>query len=228
MQHPAPAYNAQDYEQRYRQGYGLLYAESHIIRVYKQIIEWEFGITSGAAFDFGCGAGANLKYFAEQGFVPYGCDTSATAVERCRAALPQYADHFHVTPVHPDLIQLVGAGAIDVFLSNQVLYFLGDTHIQEIVRQAHQMVRPGGMFVATMMAPTCWYARYSTGRDGDFRKVDLDTPRQQLSTLINFKDRAELEPLFKPFRKVHIGSYGSWIREEEGSTDHWIFVGRRD
>ena len=59
-------HNAEDYEQRYRSGYGLQYPESHVIRVHKQILEWELGVRTGTAFDFGCGAGANLKYFRDR------------------------------------------------------------------------------------------------------------------------------------------------------------------
>lgn len=224
----ATAFNAQDYEKRYQQGYGHVCPESHIARVYKQIIEWELGIRHGGVFDFGCGTGANLKYFADVSFVPFGCDTSPTAIDTCKRLMPRFADNFHVSPVNPDLSRLADQGSIDVFLSNQVLYFLDDSGIREVVRQAHAMVRPGGVFVATMMANSCWYARYVTAREGDFERVKLDTPRQKSTTLVNFKDRDQLEGLFAPFRKLHIGSYGSWIREEEGSTDHWIFVGVRD
>jgi SAM-dependent methyltransferase len=221
------AHNAEDYEKRYREGYGLQYPESHIIRVNKQVLEWELGMRGGKTFDFGCGAGAHLKYFAEQGYEPFGCDTSATAIEAARRALPNWSGNFKVTPVNPDLPALFGAGNFQLFLSNQVLYFLDDAGITSIVAQALRMVAPGGVFVATMMAPTCWYARYIQGERDGFKVVRLDTPRQKGELLINFKTRDELVRLFAPFAPLHIGSYGSHIREEEGSTDHWIFVGRK-
>lgn len=219
------AFNASDYEGRYRAGYGHLYPESHIIRIHRQILEWELGLQGGAVFDFGCGSGANLRYFLEQGFEPYGCDTSPTAIERCRAAMPTKADHFHVSTVIPELLARHAPGSIDVFMSNQVLYFLPDREIAEVVRQAHALVRPGGVFIATMMARSCFYSRFAQGTEGDFTRVALETPRQKLVTLINFKDRDQLPGLFAPFARLHLGSYGSWIREEEGSTDHWIYVG---
>jgi SAM-dependent methyltransferase len=224
----AESYNAQDYESRYKQGYGLQYPESHVIRVHKHVLEWELGIRGGSVFDFGCGAGANLRYFAEQSFVPHGCDTSATAVAACKRAMPRFADNFHVSSVHPDLMRLAGKGKLDVFFSNQVLYFLTDDAIRDVVRQAHALVRPGGVFVATMMSWSCFYSHHIVGKEGDFRRVELNTPRQKMSTLINFKEGRELPALFAPFRKLHLGSYGSWVREEEGSTDHWMFVGVRD
>lgn len=225
---PATAdHNAADYEKRYQQGYGLLYPESHIIRVNKHILEWELGMRGGRVFDFGCGAGAHLKYFSEQGYEPFGCDTSATAIEACGRAMPQWKANFRVTPVNPDLPSLFGATGLDIFMSNQVLYFLDDPGISSVVQQAHRMVKGGGVFVATMMAPTCWYARYIEGERDGFKVVRLDTPRQKGELLINFKTREQLRDLFRPFVPLHIGSYGSLVREEEGSTDHWIFVGRK-
>lgn len=227
MSTSAEEYNAQDYEERYRRGYGLRYPESHIIRIHRHILEWELGLTSGRVFDFGCGAGANLGYFQDQGFEPFGCDTSGSAIDACRRAMPDHAANFHVSDVAPVLSSYVEPGTVDVFLSNQVLYFLADVQIRDVVAQAHELVRPGGILVATMMAPSCFYRDHASGTEGDFQRVALDTPRQQVETLINFKTREELPALFAPFERLHIGSYGSWIREEEGSTDHWIFVGRR-
>jgi len=218
-------YNAKDYERRYQEGYGLVYPESHIIRVNKQILEWELGIKSGRIFDFGCGAGAHLRYFAENGFVPYGCDTSPSAIALCKKIMPEHAGHFHVSAVNPDLPALAQGLEFDVFMTNQVLYFLDDQAIREVVQQAHALTRKGGVFIATMMAPTCWYSRYITGKKGGFSIVDLDTPRQKGELLINFKQQSELRELFAPYAPLHVGSYGSQIRQEEGSTDHWIFVG---
>jgi len=221
-------FNAEDYEKRYQTGYGLTYPESHIIRVNKQILEWELNLTSGKVFDFGCGAGSHLKYFAEQGFTPYGCDTSATAIERARQLLPAFAEQLLVTPVHPNLPATFPGLTFDIFLSNQVFYFLDDAGIKEVVQQAHALVRPGGVFIATMMAYSCWYARYIVGESGDFKRINLDTPRQKGELLINFKERLALPDLFAPFKPLHLGSYGSHIRQEEGSTDHWLFVGLRE
>jgi 2-polyprenyl-3-methyl-5-hydroxy-6-metoxy-1,4-benzoquinol methylase len=222
-------FSAKQYETKYKQGYGLVYPESHIIRVHRHILEWELGMRDGTIFDFGCGSGAHLKYFADHGFVPYGCDVSKTAIEQCAKMMPEHVANFFVTPaVKPDLAALVGPTRFNVFLSNQVLYYLDDEGIRDIVRQAHAMLQTRGVFVVSMMAYSCWYARFITGTVGDLKKVDMKTPRQTETMFINFKNREEIEALFKPFRKLHLGSYGNHIRDEEGSTDHWLYVGVRD
>ena len=221
-------FNALDYERRYQEGYGIIYPESHIIRIHKQILDWELDVKSGSIFDFGCGLGTHLKYFATHSFITYGCDTSPTAISHCKNLMPDFESHFFVTPIVPDLSDLLGAQEFDVFLSNQVFYFLTDHDIRNIVKQAYSLVRPGGVFIATMMAYSCWYSRYVKGKVGDLQRVEFSTPRVNDSILINFKHQEELVDLFHPFRKMHFGSYGSHIREEEGSTNHWIFIGLRD
>lgn len=220
------AFSAEQYEKKYQCGYGLVYPESHIIRVHKHILEWELGIDSGRIFDFGCGSGAHMKYFSDHGFIPYGCDSSSIAVEQCKKLMAEYTDNFFVTPpVMPSLLSLVEAGQFTIFLSNQVLYYMEDEGIRDIANQAYSLLSMGGVFITTMMAYSCWYARYITSEVGDFKKVELTTPRQKETTFINFKEKEELADLFQPFKKLHIGLYGSHIREEEGSTDHWLFIG---
>lgn len=221
-------YTAKSYEEKYRQGYGLSYPESHIIRVHRHILEWELKMESGKIFDFGCGSGAHLKYFSDHGFVPYGCDVSATAITTCRDLMPEYGTNFFITATDVDLTKLTQERDFSIFLSNQVLYYLDNDGIRKIVEQAHDLVQSGGVFVVSMMAYSCWYARYITGQSGDFKIVDLKSPRQTEKTFINFKHREDLEELFQPFKKLHLGSYGSHIREEEGSTDHWLYVGIRE
>lgn len=218
-------FNAKDYERRYQEGYGHAYPEAHIIRVNNHILEWELGMHGGRIFDFGCGAGAHLRYFADHGYEPYGCDTSPSAIKRCQALMPAHAGNFQVSSVNPNLTATMPAGSLDIFLSNQVLYFLDNAGIKDVITQAHALLRPGGVAVLSMMAPTCWYARYIAGDQGDFKLVRLDTPRQKSELLINFKEQSELADLFTPFKPLHIGSYGSHVRQEEGSTDHWLYVG---
>lgn len=219
--------NVASYELRYKEGYGLIYPEGHIIRVHKHILEWEFGLSSGRIFDFGCGAGSHLRYFADHGFEPFGCDTSSTAIRKCREMLPEYRENFVVTLPLPRLRDNFQHDSFDIFLSNQVLYFLDDIGIKHVASEAAKLLKPRGIFIVTMMSYSCWYYRYVVDQVGDFKRVQLDTPRQKGELLINFKNLEELPDLFPQFEPAHLGSYGSHIRQEEGPTTHWLYVGTK-
>jgi SAM-dependent methyltransferase len=220
-------HNATQYEEKYQQGYGLVYPESHIIRVHRQILEWQLKMKGGRLFDFGCGSGSHLKYFADHGYVPYGCDTSRTAVDACKALMPKYADHFFTSEVMPDLPAKYAGQPFDVFLSNQVLYYLDDDGIRNIANQAYAILKPGGVFVVSMMPRSCWYASHVVGNKNGFDTVSLKSPRQTETMHINFKESSEWSTLFPKFKKLHLGSYGWHVREEEGEHVHWLFVGER-
>lgn len=223
--------NAAEYEAQYRaESYLPIYPEGQIVRAHRHVLEWELGIDGGTMFDFGCGGGNNARYFADQGFVPFGCDSSAAAIDHARRLLPDFAANFFVVPpTSPKLLYQLTTGGVDVFVSNQVLYYLDDNGIRWVTEQAHEMLRPGGAFVVSMMAPTCWYSKFATGVQGDFTRIEMQTPRLKGTSFINFKERDQLVALFEPFRKLHIGSYNlGQIREDEGPTDHWLYIGVRD
>lgn len=213
------------YQQKYEGGYGLEYPDGHIIRIHKQILEYECGIKGGKILDYGCGVGQHLQYFKNQGFVPYGCDIIPAAIEKAKSKMPEYANNFFAIPNIPNLKEYFKE-KFNVIYSNQVLYYLKDDDIQNLVRQFYDMLLPDGIFFATMITPTSYYFKHVESKEGELSKVVLKGRLNEV-TYINFKTREDLENLFKPFKKLHIGSYGSTIREDEGPAEHLIFVGKK-
>lgn len=220
-------HNTQTYETKYRSGYGLTYPDGHVIRFHRHILEYEVGLRSGNMLDYGCGSGSHLQYFMEQGFTPYGCDVSETAIERCKALMPAFAEHFHAIPSLPRLRDYFPV-TFDLVFSNQVLYFLNDQDMRAVIDQLYEMLKPGGIFFATMIAPTNYYARFVEGTEGGLSKVVLRGRLNEIQC-VNFKTREEVLRLFTSvgLTKLHLGHYGGVIREDEGPTDHWMFVGRK-
>jgi len=215
------------YESKYKSGYGLLYPDGHVIRFHRHILQYELGITDGKILDYGCGTGTHLLYFKRNGFTPYGCDISPTAISTCRRRMPAYRDNFHVIPPLPNLRRLFPP-SFDVVFSNQVLYYLDDADLRNIVGQFHDILAKGGIVFVTMMAPTNYYSRFVVGKEDGLSKVTL-TGRLNETTYINFKTKEQILRLFEAegFSKLHLGFYGSTIREDEGPTDHYIYVGRK-
>lgn len=219
--------NTETYETKYQTGYGLRYPDGHVIRFYHHILAYDVRVTSGNMLDYGCGTGTHLHYFMEKGFSPYGCDVSQAAIEQCKQLMPAYAKNFHVIPSVPRLRDYFPVD-FDLVFSNQVLYYLNDEDMVKILVQLDDMLKPGGIFFATMIAPTNYYSKFVEGMQDGLSKVVLRGRLNEIQC-VNFKTREQVLELFTSvgLEKVQLGSYGAVIREDEGPTDHHMFVGRK-
>jgi len=163
------AANKSLYETKYQIGYGLKYPDGHVIRVHRQILEYELELTKGKILDYGCGIGAHLHYFEENGFTPYGCDINAAAIEKCKSLLPAFAENFHVIPYIPRLRDYFSVD-FDVIFSNQVLEYFNDHDLHNLLSQFHGMLKKGGVIFVTWIAPTNYYSKHIVGTHDGMRE----------------------------------------------------------
>ena len=218
--------NTAAYDGKYERGYGLNYPDGHIIRINEHVLKYELGLTGGKILDFGCGVGQHLEYFEKNGYIPYGCDVVESAIKQCKARLPKYSENFHVNPSLPNLKDFFNE-EFDVIYSNQVLYYLADKDINNLVLQFYNMLKPGGVFFATMISPKNGMFQHIEPSEGELSKVVL-TGRYTDTTYCNFKTKEEMLKLFDIFKKIQVGYYTQLIREQEGPTDHLIFIGKKE
>lgn len=222
--------NIETYEKKYKEGYGHEFPDGHVIRFYHKVLKHQFGITSGKVFDYGCGSGTHLKFFMNKGFEPWGIDTSSKAIEECRAKMPVFRYHFYDTIPVPAIERYIQEKDFDLMFSNQVLYYLNDKDMKEIIKQLYDMTREGGIFFASVIikGTNDYYEKniVETMKDG-MSKV-MVTGRLNELHFINFKTRKEYEELFKPFKKIYWGHYDIVLREDEGKGGHDIFIGKKE
>lgn len=127
------------YDQKYERGYGLDYPESHIIRINEHVLKYDLNLTGGKILDFGCGIGQHLEYFEKNGYIPFGCDIAKNAINQCKSRLSKYSENFHINSNLPNLKDFFSE-EFDVIFSNQVLYYLADKDINNLVLQFHNML----------------------------------------------------------------------------------------
>lgn len=220
--------NRETYGTKYQEGYGLVYPDGHVIRVYHQILEYELGLHGGNILDYGCGTGAHLKFFELQGFTPYGCDIDPIAIDKCKALMPAYADNFRVTPYSPNLRDFFDVD-FDLLFANQVLYYLTDKDMADLISQFYGMGKAGSVLFATMLSAKNRRFLYVTDTIGEMQKIELHEQSGRLSedSYVNYKAEEEIIKFFQPFQKLHMGYYGHKIREDEGPSEHYLYVGRK-
>ena len=85
--------NIKTYINKYQQGYGIVYPEAHVIRLYEKFLKFEMGIDRAEGqriLDFGCGSGTHLEYFLSKGFDVYGIDVIPQAIEQAQKKIPTH------------------------------------------------------------------------------------------------------------------------------------------
>lgn len=218
------------YEEKYAKGYGLMHPDGHVIRVYERMLKNKFDL-SGAGkekiFDFGCGTGAHLRFFREKGFVPYGLDIIASAIEACRKQLPEYERHFQCI-VPGSSFKDRFPGPFDVILANQSLYYLNDNDLNATLIELEEMLGQNGVVVFSMMGMRCYYYNHVTRDMGNGLQEVTLKGRLNETTYINFvSDEEDLVSRFEMFDRVSVGWYGAQIDDTEGEGFHYLYIGKK-
>ena len=117
--------------------------------------------------------------------------------------------------------------SFDIIITNQVLYYLNDIDIKNLCGQFLDLLKPGGIFFATMMSTLCGHYKMVESTSGDMSKVVLKG-RLNETTFVNFKTSEEILDIFKDFKRTHFGSYDFVLTEDVGHGHHYIFVGRKE
>jgi SAM-dependent methyltransferase len=182
-------------------------------------------------FDFGCGSGAHACFFASQGITVYGVDANEDAVSKCKALLPHWKDNFKAVSPKPDGKPYFDGLECDAVIGNQVLYYLDDEDLEKALGALHRTLKVGGVFIATMMSR---HHDYFDGSEPAGKGLRLVSRARAISRstparfYINFTESEDaLAAKFNIFQKEHVGYYDAVIREDLGSSHHYIFVGTK-
>ncbi len=148
----------------------------------------DFG-SAQAVFEFGCGTGRfALRLLADllpAGARYRGVDLSPKMVSIARERLGSYAPRAEVVLAEGGPPVAEPAGAYDRFVSNYVFDLLSEEAIHAVLREAHRMLRPGGLLclagLSTGVGPVSravanawsWVQAHQPSLVGGCRPVDL-------------------------------------------------------
>lgn len=216
----------------WQKGYEAENVESFVFRPYGRILKFEFGLDGSGhekLLDFGCGAGAALKFFKSKGFDAYGIDISKIDIQRCKEKMPDIAEHFQIINSKPKSNQIFFGGNFDIIIAVQSLYYLSNKDLENALMSLWNNMKPGAIIYATMMGTKHYMYKYSKKYKDGLRKIDFSLPRITIKNyFVNFTaSKKELIEKFHIFKKCHVGYYDAKYREDEGCRFHYTFVGQK-
>jgi SAM-dependent methyltransferase len=126
------------------------------------------GIRSGTVLDLCCGPARHAAAFARDGFTVTGVDRSAYLLDRARVHAAEVRDSVEL--VHEDMREFQRPAAFDlaVNLFTSFGYFEDTGEELRVLRNVHQSLREGGVFVMELLGKEYLAAHYVPARCTDF------------------------------------------------------------
>lgn len=189
--------------------------------------------------DFGCGEGANVKYFEKiHGYTAHGVDISKISIRNAKKNYPK-KNKFKIINNRYEENENLFNKKFDLIISIQTLYYLNNKDLNERLHAFNNILNKNGLVFFTMMSTENSYFKSFSNKKIDKNGMTLVnlskdknyTKRQQLnnhSHFINFtKDEKDLIKKFKVFKKLAIGSYDLKLESLNRSEHHFTFFGKK-
>lgn len=215
--------NKNSYEKKYKEGYGIQYPESHIIRIYEHFLK-EILIEKNIVniLDFGCGNGIHANYFAEKGFYTLGLDISENAISIANRNKSELSEFLHIDFLKENI---KFEKKFDLIIANQSIYYLSPNEISELMNKLDEVLDDEGYVVFTMMSTGNYYFNYAVPLENGMYDVELKG-RLNEKTQISFIDSdSHLIQIFNKFLPLYTGKYDLTLKE--GSSEHFYFIGKK-
>lgn len=217
------------YEKAYKDGYGVMYPESHVIRWYERILKYELkmdGSKNEKLLDYGCGNGTHAVYFKSHDFDVFGADIDKTAIDIAKKRLSGCQNNFFTISPGEDITKIFNC-KFDVIFSNQTLYFMDDAEMEKLLQMFDRLLAENGIVFFSMMSSLHYFNKFIIEKyDNGLSKVELKG-RINGEVYVNITDGEEsLIKKFSLFSPLYTGYYDFCLAKGD-SRHHYVFTGRK-
>lgn len=198
---------------------------SHVVTlVNRHVPEFRSGIR---VLELGCGAGANIRFFVENGAEFWGIEGSESMVVQLRLAFPELADRLICADfTHPVEIE----GSFDLVLDRGSITHNSTAAVVRTMDLVHDYLRPGGWFIGTD-----WFGTGSdeycngTPTDDPYVRDDFEDGPFADVGVTHFFDREHVEQMLGPLDLVALyrRTTDRVFPDPPHSHEAWDVVARR-
>lgn len=198
------------------------YPADELIRFVKRKYKKQ-SVSGVKVLEVGCGAGANLFFFLNEGFDAYGIDGSESAIKKCHQRL----GHLVKAPQVLDLV--VGNfvklpwqdNSFDIVVDYLAIYANSMKDIKNVTEEVYRVLKPGGIFFSRS---------WSVGTTGEDTGEVFETGTSRNPTkgpcrdcgTSHFFTQDELKKLFSQFTNLQLTRLTTEKLNEDFKSIEWI------
>lgn len=175
--------------------------------------------------EIGFGTGANLWFMAREGFTVHGIEGSPSALKMAVERLNLEVPHWQGELRQGDMLNLdYPDNSFDAVIDNEAIYANSFEHAQIMYREAHRVLKPGGLMFSRMFTDKT--TGYGTGLRVGPHAFIVDTGPMAGKGYTRFTSRECLMALFSPFKLVELQLI-SRENEQGEKVSEWIAIGQK-
>jgi cyclopropane fatty-acyl-phospholipid synthase-like methyltransferase len=212
--------------------------ESFVFRMKSKLLDKYFK-NKVSLLDYGCGEGANLKYFDNlQNFDCYGVDTCAKSI----AVAKKRGLNVKKINGNTSIVNIFPEKHFNLIISIQVLYYLDKISLEKKLLEFKKLLKKKGLVFFTMIGTKNKYFTEFSEKKRDKNNMTIINLKKNKSYFNDFKKRykqknhehfinftkneKELINKFKMFKKLNVGYYDGSLYSLNDSGFHYTFFGQ--
>jgi len=165
----------------------------------------------------GFGEGQNLTYLVKEGFDVYGTEISKTRLREATRKLKGRGLKASLELVDSSYLPFED-NFFDVIVAWQSLYYNNEQTLKESLIEIKRVLMPGGQFLSSMISPKQKRLCHKKIAASVYRPARQTG--QQNCVIFCFKDKAQIRKMYRLFKNIRIGFYGSDLLR--GQNFHYV------
>ncbi len=189
----------------------LDYLDNTTYRETRAELEQGVQLVSGdkTVIDCGCGAGSDIVFLREQGFLVYAFDSGSEAISRCQK---RFAGDDQVKLFH-DSFSSFDYPQVSLINADSSLFFCPETEFEDVWQRMYQALLPNGIFVGSFLGPEDTMAGPDFDREAYWPDI-LVLDEQAVKSLFNSFEIVTLNEHRRIFLNISAKSHRrSWLQK---------------
>ena len=178
--------------------------------------------------EVGCGTGANLNFFCNEGFKVFGIDGSQIAINKAKKFLKNQNNKASLKV--GDILNIQHKDkSMDIIVDVECIYANSFVDSKTIMNEIYRILKKNGVFISITFSTKTW--GYGNGKKyknekNTFVKVDKGALKNEYG-LTRYSSKSDINKLYRQFKIIGIEKVSRTINNGENLIEEWVIINKK-